>query len=177
MGLVIQCRCVQDKDFEDAWKARGLPIEHSRATSKHFPETSTKGQEEEETRNEPPETRPGATEKREGTAGETQGKGDRIPRWVKYIDEETHCAYYFDVVSGDVTWKQPKEFAEHKSNLGYSGSPVAGSRGAKKVGSVSERLRETDAEISRILGRISLASNEVKKIKAFGYPAPNRMQG
>eukprot|EP00470_Lotharella_oceanica_P006203 CAMPEP_0170178080 /NCGR_PEP_ID=MMETSP0040_2-20121228/11654_1 /TAXON_ID=641309 /ORGANISM="Lotharella oceanica, Strain CCMP622" /LENGTH=119 /DNA_ID=CAMNT_0010421037 /DNA_START=117 /DNA_END=476 /DNA_ORIENTATION=+ len=46
----------------------------------------------------------------------------RLPRWVKYIDEQTLCAYWVNIVTGETTWKEPREdtVVEHEKNNGFS---------------------------------------------------------
>jgi len=44
----------------------------------------------------------------------------RIPRWVKYIDNKSMCAYWHNVTTGETVWEQPEEYASHSSVLEYN---------------------------------------------------------
>uniref|UniRef100_A0A7S2TLA3 WW domain-containing protein n=1 Tax=Lotharella oceanica TaxID=641309 RepID=A0A7S2TLA3_9EUKA len=44
----------------------------------------------------------------------------RLPRWVKYIDNKSMCAYWHNVTTGETVWEQPEEYANHSSVLEFN---------------------------------------------------------
>mmetsp|Transcript_26253 Transcript_26253/g.36573 ORF Transcript_26253/g.36573 Transcript_26253/m.36573 type:complete len:505 (+) Transcript_26253:57-1571(+) len=67
-----------------------------------------------------------ATER--GSAGAENVEGETsVLKWIKYIDEGTLCAYWFNASSGETTWSQPKElYVSHQSTLSFQ--PIKKSR-------------------------------------------------
>ncbi|GAB5356037.1 hypothetical protein AAMO2058_000256500 [Amorphochlora amoebiformis] len=55
------------------------------------------------------------------TSGEINfnSPGRRTP-WVLYIDDSTHTAYYYNMMTGETSWRRPRHYVIHDSTLQFS---------------------------------------------------------
>ena len=49
--------------------------------------------------------------------------GEIVTSWIKYIDDGTGCAYYYDAMTGRTTWKKPKNYVLDDSTIAW-GTPT-----------------------------------------------------